>query len=66
MNTQSYTENYGRLKEIAATLRQGEADIDTLVPLVEEAVQAFKVCKSRIEAVSKALGEALPQDLERL
>ena len=66
MDTQTYAANYAKLKGIAATLRQGDADIDALVPMVEEAVAAFKLCKARIATVSKALGEALPPELERI
>lgn len=64
--TQTYTDNYNRLKEIATCLRQGDSSIDELLPLVEEGLAAFKVCKERIKMVSEALGKALPQDLEKL
>jgi exodeoxyribonuclease VII small subunit len=52
----SFNANYHKLNEVARTLRmQEEPDIDALVPLVEEATQAYKVCKKRIEEVKLAL-----------
>lgn len=53
----SYLENYQKLKHIAEIIReQEELDIDQLIPLVEQATQAYKNCQARIEAVEKALG----------
>lgn len=34
---------------------QDEPDIDQLMSIVEESMQAYKVCKSRIKAVQQAL-----------
>ena len=34
---------------------QDEPDIDQLMGIVEESMQAYKVCKGRIQAVQKAL-----------
>lgn len=34
---------------------QDEPDIDQLMGIVEESMQAYKVCKSRIQAVQQAL-----------
>ena len=34
-------------------------DIDNLIPIVTESVQAYKVCQQRIDAVEKALAETL-------
>ncbi len=61
--TESYAENYARIKEIAAQLRdQQEPDIDQLVPMVEQANAAYRVCKTRLDAVKKALAEMLGND----
>ncbi len=56
LNTQSFNTNYQTLKSIAETLRdQKEPDIDALVPMVEEATAAYKVCSARLQAVEQAL-----------
>ena len=48
------------LQKNALTLRnQSEPNIDDLLGIVTESVQAYKVCQSRVEAVEKALEEAL-------
>lgn len=62
-NTTSFTENYKKLNEIARTLRmQEEPDIDALVPMVETATKAYKVCKQRIEEVKLALKEHFKEE----
>lgn len=66
MDTQTYAANYAKLRDVAATLRKGDTDIDALVPKVEEAVAAFKACKERIKAVAQSLNQALPPELEKL
>lgn len=44
----------------ADTLReQQEPNIDNLLKIVTESVDAYKVCKERIDAVEKALDKAL-------
>lgn len=58
----TYRENYETLRGIAQRLsEQEDIDIDQLVPMVDEATKAYQVCKSRIEAVEKALAERLGQ-----
>ena len=58
--SQSYKENYDKLRQIAERLNQpDELDIDELVPLVDEAAKAYQACKKRIEAVEKALSVKL-------
>jgi len=48
------------LQRHAAALRQqDEPNIDDLLNIVNESVAAYKVCKQRIDAVEKALEEAL-------
>ena len=60
MATKSFQEAYGVLQRHAQTLReQREPNIDDLLTIVTESVQAYKVCQRRIEAVEKALEKAL-------
>lgn len=51
----SYREAYARLSRIAAELEGGEADLDRVLPLLEEAREAYAACQSRIGAVRAAL-----------
>ena len=39
--------------------QQAEPNIDDLLTIVKESVEAFKVCKDRIDAVEKALQQTL-------
>lgn len=58
----TFKEAYGLLQKHAATLRnQQEPNIDDLLQVVTESVDAHKVCQERIDAVEKALMEALSQ-----
>jgi exodeoxyribonuclease VII small subunit len=50
-----YREAYATLSRIAAELETGEADLDRVLPLLEEAQQAYAVCRDRIEAVRAVL-----------
>lgn len=51
-DTASFNKNYKVLKDTADWLsQQKEPDIDQLVPKVESAMQAYKVCKTRLDAV---------------
>lgn len=53
------------LNRHATTLRtQTEPNIDDLLGIVTESVQAYKVCISRVEAVEQALEEALRDSAE--
>jgi exodeoxyribonuclease VII small subunit len=62
--SETYKENYAILKEVAETLRtQKEPDIDALIPMVDRALAAYKVCKDRLQAVKTAFGERLPENL---
>jgi exodeoxyribonuclease VII small subunit len=59
-NGKTFKEAYGTLQRHAQTLRsQQEPDIDNLTTIVSESVEAYKVCKERIDAVEKALEQAL-------
>ncbi len=54
----SFKDGYDILKRNAALLEsQDEPDIDNLMKIVEESMQAYKACKSRIEAVQTALDD---------
>ena len=60
MATKTFKEAYGVLQNHAETLReQQEPNIDDLLKIVTESVDAFNVCKERIDAVEKALEKAL-------
>ena len=56
----TFREAYAVLQKHAQTLRsQQEPDIDNLTTIVSESVEAYKVCKQRIDAVEKALEQSL-------
>jgi exodeoxyribonuclease VII small subunit len=56
----SFKQAYGVLQKHAETLRrQSEPNIDDLLRIVNESVEAYAVCKSRIDAVEKALEKTL-------
>ena len=56
----TFREAYATLQKHAQTLRsQQEPDIDNLTTIVSESVDAYKICKQRIDAVEKALEQAL-------
>ena len=57
-DTLSFQEGYDILKKNAELLEsQQEPDIDNLMKIVAESMQAYKACKSRVEAVQNALNE---------
>jgi Exonuclease VII small subunit len=58
----SYRDAYARLSRIAAELETGEADLDRVLPLLEEARAAYAECKGRIEAVRGVLSGDWGQD----
>jgi exodeoxyribonuclease VII small subunit len=56
----TFKDAYAVLQKHAQTLRsQQEPDIDNLTTIVRESLAAHKVCKERIDAVEKALEQAL-------
>ena len=60
MAKRSFRDAYGVLQQHAETLRdQAEPNIDDLLTIVTESVQAYQVCKERIDAVEAALQAAL-------
>lgn len=57
-NALTFKEGYEILKRNAELLEdQQEPDIDNLMKLVEESMQAYKACKTRVDAVQAALNE---------
>lgn len=60
MSDRSFKDAYGVLQRHAEALRnQREPNIDELLGIVNESIEAYKVCRTRIEAVEKALEQAL-------
>lgn len=58
----SFKNGYDILKKNAERLEsQEEPDIDNLMKIVEESMTAYKACKSRIDAVQKALNETFKE-----
>jgi exodeoxyribonuclease VII small subunit len=56
----TFKEAFGVLQRHADTLRrQQEPNIDELVNIVTESVNAYRVCKERIQAVEQALERTL-------
>lgn len=51
----SYRAAYARLSQIAAELESGDADLDRVLPLLEEAKEAYAACRGHIEAVRAVL-----------
>ncbi|WP_374664230.1 exodeoxyribonuclease VII small subunit [Acinetobacter sp.] len=61
-NALTFKEGYEILKRNAELLEdQQEPDIDNLIKLVEESMQAYKACKSRVDAVQAALNETFKE-----
>ena len=56
--------HYATLSRIAARLEEGEADLDEVLPLLEEARAAYEACKERLEAVRRVLGEEDDEESE--
>lgn len=58
----TFKEGYEILKKNAELLEsQEEPDIDNLMKIVEESMNAYKVCKSRVDAVQQALNETFKE-----
>lgn len=61
-NALTFKEGYEILKRNAELLEdQQEPDIDNLMKLVEESMNAYKACKTRVEAVQQALNETFKE-----
>lgn len=60
--TLSFKQGYDILKRNAELLEsQEEPDIDNLMKIVKESMDAFKVCKSRVDSVQQALNETFKE-----
>ncbi|MCU4313790.1 exodeoxyribonuclease VII [Acinetobacter bereziniae] len=60
--TLSFKQGYDILKRNAELLEsQEEPDIDNLMRIVEESMDAFKACKSRVDSVQQALNETFKE-----
>ncbi|WP_407501880.1 exodeoxyribonuclease VII small subunit [Acinetobacter baumannii] len=58
----TFKEGHDILKRNAELLESQESpDIDNLMKIVEESINAYKACKSRIEAVQQALDETFKE-----
>lgn len=58
----SFKDGYSLLKKNAALLEaQEEPDIDNLMKIVEESMNAYKACKSRVDAVQQTLNETFKE-----
>ena len=56
--TESFSQHYATLRQCVATLKmQTEPNLDILLPLVDEALDSYKICKERIAAVRMLLAE---------
>ncbi len=63
MTPKNFKAAYQILKTNAEELQNSdEPDIDNLMKTVEESIDAYKVCQSRIEAVQRALDAAFEED----
>jgi exodeoxyribonuclease VII small subunit len=63
--SETYAENRAKLKDISDKLKNSEEiDIDALIPMIEEATSAYKICKERIDQVEKLLQEKLQESGE--
>lgn len=52
----TFKSHYDTLARIAAELEAGDADLDLVLPLLEQAKIAYDACKERLEAVRRVLG----------
>lgn len=58
--TDNFTQNYAALQKSVQRLRSTEvANIDELVGIIDEAVEAYKGCSARLEAIQVLTGEKL-------
>lgn len=62
LDPNSFDQAYAVLKRNADLLsQQQEPSIDRLLPLVEESMRAYDICKTRLEAIRQALEQQLPE-----
>ncbi|MCU4491814.1 exodeoxyribonuclease VII [Acinetobacter guillouiae] len=61
----TFKDGYEILKKNAELLEsQEEPDIDNLMKIVEESMTAYKACKSRVDAVQRALNETFNEEIK--
>jgi len=66
-NTETFKQHYENLRHIADKMRtQQEPDIDQLIPMVDSALDSYKICKERLDLVKKTLTERFGDDLENI
>lgn len=59
----TFKQAFATLKQNAECLEeQQEPDIDQLMAIVEESMQAYKVCKQRIKVVQEALTQTFDSE----
>lgn len=64
-SSQTYQDAYATLQNNANRLQSGEhIDIDALMDIVNDSINAYKICKTRIDAVEKALTNAFENSNE--
>ena len=62
LDPNSFDQAYEILKRNADYLsQQQEPSIDRLLPLVDESMRAYDICKTRLEAIRQALEKQLPE-----
>lgn len=67
MTEKSYTEAFAILQKNAQMLEKlDQVDLDQLIPIVEESMSAYKICKQRIDSIQKALDHKFLEDNEDL
>ena len=65
MTEKSYAEAFAVLQHNAQMLEKLEqVDLDQLVPIVEESMAAYKVCKQRTDSIQKALDQTFAEGAE--
>jgi exodeoxyribonuclease VII small subunit len=63
LDSTSFNKNYRILKDTADWLsNQKEPDIDQLVPKIEKAMGAYKICRDRLDKVQATLGQYFQKD----
>lgn len=61
-DNQTYSDAYQKLRSGVDQLRRTDiANMDELVPLVEQTTAAYQVCKKRLDAVEKLVKGTLSQ-----
>lgn len=63
LDSNSFNKNYQILKDTADELAaDNDPDIDALIPKVQKAMEAYEICKTRLDAAQEALGKYLPRE----